>query len=81
MERLASPISKELAREGWREANAQVVRARLEVLCSQIELLGGLPAMPERPLNMGRVADYWGITSGCMVEDLAALENDLRRAP
>ena len=78
--KLASPIPADLQKEGWKEESAEDLRRRLEALRQQIELSGILPPRDERPLNMIRYLDSWGIQDGQLVEEVAAFENELRHA-
>jgi hypothetical protein len=76
--RLLRPAGQELTNDGWTDESITAVRSRLEEFRSQVELLGSLPPVAERPLNIVRALDHWGVHKGDLVEDLASFESDLR---
>jgi hypothetical protein len=77
--RLASPVSEDLLKQGWSEESAAGIRARLESFRRDIDSLGDLPPVEQRPLGMVRALDFWGVQEGELVDELAAFEHDLRR--
>jgi hypothetical protein len=77
--RLASPLGEDLLKEGWSEESAAGIRTRLEAFRREIESLGNLPPVEQRPLGMVRDRDFWGVQQGELVDELAGFEHDLRR--
>lgn len=77
LERLASPIADDLAQDGWTDECAEDIRTRLEEFRHEIEVLGSLPPVARRPLNMVRFLDFCGVQKGQLLRELAQFENAL----
>jgi hypothetical protein len=74
-----SPLGEDLLKDGWSEESAAGIRTRLETFRREIDLLGDLPPIEQRPLGMVRALDFWGVKQGELVDELASFEHDLRR--
>jgi hypothetical protein len=81
VDQLSLPLSRALADDGWDGESAAMISQQLNALRSQIEMRGEIPPMAERPLNMVRTLDHWGVQRGDLIEELASLEGRLRRSP
>lgn len=74
---LRVPIPDDLAQDGWTDECAEHIRTRLEEFRQEIELLGSLPPVARRPLNMVRFLDFSGVQKGQLLKELAQFENAL----
>jgi len=79
IERLASPVSDDLLKDGWSEDSAAGIRTRLEAFRGEIDSLDVLPPLAQRPLGMVRALGFWRVQEGELVDELARFEHDLRR--
>lgn len=77
LERLAIPIADDLAQDGWTDECAEDIRTRLEEFRNEVEVLGSLPPVDRRPLNMVRFLDFSGVQRGQLLKELAQFENAL----
>jgi hypothetical protein len=76
--RLGEPVDAERASHGWSEAAAAGVRTRLVAFRELVAHDEALPVPADRPLNLARALDHWGVHGGELLEDLALLESHLR---
>jgi hypothetical protein len=74
IEKLSLPPSAIEVREGWTDKSKSAIKKLLEDLLSKLRAGRPLP-----PVNISRGMDTWGITSGEILEEGAAISNELRR--
>lgn len=78
---LSLPLSEDLRQQGWDELSANGMRGALEDFRRKIEERGALPPMEERPWDMIRGLDSWGIDRGALWDKLCEFGDELWRAP
>ncbi len=74
IQKLSLPPSAVEIRQGWNEKSKIAMKNLLDDLLSKLR--AGLP-LP--PVSISRGMDTWGVTSGEILEEGAAISNQLRR--
>jgi hypothetical protein len=79
--RLSGEPDESMRGQGWTTESAAAICERLEKFALQLRNLNAMPPPAERPTNLVRALDHWGVQSGDLLEDLVEFEAKLRRFP
>lgn len=80
-ELLTQPITDEMRADGWTEQGARGMSISLADFANKIRTTGQLPPRRERPWNMARGLDAYGIHGAGPYDDLCAFGRILRDLP